>query len=680
VRITKLKLENLLSFDDVELELGDLTILVGPNGVGKTNVLRALRLLGDLAESLAAPDPRYFKDPSKLLKLSAEVKAVDDVELVKDFLRLHVARDILKMLHTEESALQELIESLVAPGGPLDEIMPEPSGVELKCEPPTPSGAKLRSIFKLRLRALKRELCLDITSHSKELSLDCERPCALGTGGPTQIANLAIQRLADSKIIKDKGPATIQEPGWPPKREVEVLREKLGSPMRLGLADALLEELNRTACILIGYEDLTLSFISDVAKWPGGLGEASRRLLEGLRRIGHPTELDYIVSLQSLLRRILARSIIALEQLRGPIPKAIDIGDLNASGPPRSLDTREAVLALARLEHISSNASDRGVLAEIRNEMQKTVSLSPYTYLEPEPTGNSFRVKVKFEENGRELPPDLVPAGAIELLSVLTAIVAARGGVLLLDEPGQNLHPTKQVELLRAIGRLALEQGTQVVIVTHSPYMLDPDLIVGIRSKVRVYRISKACGSSRIHAPFEGRSGEERVEILTRLQKNPNFRAALFSSAAVVVEGYGELVFLEALRSRGLLPDYEPLAIVYGEGKGSVKNYLRWLEGFGVPALAFCDNDCLGKLPDDLKQRAIVVNKYDLGDYIGEKFGDECEESCKDPEKIHELMMEADKEYLEKIVKELKLKECLSKILSSQTRCSKGCIDDPPLQ
>jgi predicted ATP-dependent endonuclease of OLD family len=328
------------------------------------------------------------------------------------------------------------------------------------------------------------------------------------------------------------------------------------------------------------------------------------------------------------------------------------------------------------------------VLAEIRKMMWDIVGLSPYTYLEP--TGNSFGVKVKFEEDGRELPPDLVPAGAIELLSVLTAIVAARGGVLLLDEPGQNLHPTMQVELLRAIGRLALEQGTQVVIVTHSPYMLDPELIINKGDKVRVYRISRACGSSIIHAPFEGEDRKEQVmnEILTKLQRNPDFRAAPFSSAAVVVEGYGELVFLEALRGRGLLSEYEPLAIVYGEGKDSVGKYLRWLEKFGVPALAFCDDDCLGELPEDLKQRAITVNKYDLSIYIHEKFGDKCtcelvkapnepdkekcEGSCKDPEKIHELMMEANEELLKNMVKELGLEGRLREILHAQIKCPEG--------
>jgi|GEM_PF-2939078 len=745
MRITKLRLENFLSFDvlsfdknnkknkDEEwLKLGDLTILVGPNGAGKTNILRALRLLGDLAESLAAPDPRYFKDPSKLLRISAEVEVVDDGEreLVGDFLRLLVARDIPKMLYTErteEPALQELVGSLVAPGGPLDEVALEPSGVTFECEPPTPIGIKkCRRIFKFRLRAPDGapygELCRDTGDLSAGLLRDCGRLYAPRTGGPTSIADIVIRRLEESGVIIDKGPAG-QESPWPQGRMVEVLREKLGSPMRLGLADALLEELNGTARILISYkDDLELSFIDDKARRPGSLGEASRRLLEGLRRIGYPINLNGVINLESLVGSLLAHSVIMLEQLRGPVPEAINIGDLNASGATRSLGVKEVMRALAELS-FTGKFSDERALGILRCSMFNMIGLMPKLYLDTmrskpimeevfrelnpkqdrqggEVEKQTPMVKLKFleckpesSESGeklkdfneclnyplgferglecdRELPPDLVPAGAIELLSVLTAVIAARGGVLLLDEPGQNLHPTKQVELLRAIGRLALEQGTQVVIVTHSPYMLDPELIVNKGDKVRVYRISRACGSSKIHAPFES---EDREQVLKWMVRNPSFRAALFSGAAVVVEGWGELVFLEALQGRGLPPGREPVVVIYGEGKGDVsqksalEKYLKWLDDFGVPALAFCDSKCYDALPENLRQRVVAEPERDLGEYIRKRFGDECSgksaPDCKDISTVYRLMREADDELLDEIAKELGLKDRLEEIL-----------------
>jgi predicted ATP-binding protein involved in virulence len=39
VHVTKLGLENFLSFDEGELELGDLTILVRPNGARSNRVI-----------------------------------------------------------------------------------------------------------------------------------------------------------------------------------------------------------------------------------------------------------------------------------------------------------------------------------------------------------------------------------------------------------------------------------------------------------------------------------------------------------------------------------------------------------------------------------------------------------------------------------------------------------------
>ena len=42
--LTKLILRNFKRFDDVEVELGDTVVLIGPNNSGKTSVLQALAL------------------------------------------------------------------------------------------------------------------------------------------------------------------------------------------------------------------------------------------------------------------------------------------------------------------------------------------------------------------------------------------------------------------------------------------------------------------------------------------------------------------------------------------------------------------------------------------------------------------------------------------------------------
>lgn len=50
MRITRLHLQNFLSYRDATLELGDLTALVGTNASGKSNAVSALRLLGDIPQ------------------------------------------------------------------------------------------------------------------------------------------------------------------------------------------------------------------------------------------------------------------------------------------------------------------------------------------------------------------------------------------------------------------------------------------------------------------------------------------------------------------------------------------------------------------------------------------------------------------------------------------------------
>lgn len=52
--LQKIKLENLLSFKDTELELRPLNVLIGPNASGKSNLIRAIGLLRSLPTDLSA--------------------------------------------------------------------------------------------------------------------------------------------------------------------------------------------------------------------------------------------------------------------------------------------------------------------------------------------------------------------------------------------------------------------------------------------------------------------------------------------------------------------------------------------------------------------------------------------------------------------------------------------------
>ncbi|MCL5105376.1 MAG: AAA family ATPase [Armatimonadetes bacterium] len=53
--IKKIHLQNLLSFEDMELDLRNLNVLIGPNGSGKSNLIEALSLLQALPTDIGEP-------------------------------------------------------------------------------------------------------------------------------------------------------------------------------------------------------------------------------------------------------------------------------------------------------------------------------------------------------------------------------------------------------------------------------------------------------------------------------------------------------------------------------------------------------------------------------------------------------------------------------------------------
>ncbi|WP_324190128.1 AAA family ATPase [Nocardia farcinica] len=53
--LTTLSVANYRSLRELVVPLGELTVITGTNGAGKSNLYRALRLLADTAEELSKP-------------------------------------------------------------------------------------------------------------------------------------------------------------------------------------------------------------------------------------------------------------------------------------------------------------------------------------------------------------------------------------------------------------------------------------------------------------------------------------------------------------------------------------------------------------------------------------------------------------------------------------------------
>ena len=171
------------------------------------------------------------------------------------------------------------------------------------------------------------------------------------------------------------------------------------------------------------------------------------------------------------------------------------------------------------------------------------------------------------------------------MLFLLTMCFGKQDGVVLLDEPAANLHPTQIRRLTREImstGDQSAKSG-QVALITHSPTLASLELLSRASEIVRVNRREYS-----LVAQPDGKDKEW-------LEKNlPTFHYlksdVFFAGGVVLVEGYSDKFFLEAILDRS--PDQSgDIAVVDVGGKESFKKFRKLLDIFDIPYVILADND-----------------------------------------------------------------------------------------
>lgn len=96
MKITKLHIEGFRSFRNVSWSPGDLNVIIGPNGTGKSNLLRFLELisasaqgkLGRYIQSLGGMDPIVWDGEATTIKFALETKPTNELDPEKYELEL----------------------------------------------------------------------------------------------------------------------------------------------------------------------------------------------------------------------------------------------------------------------------------------------------------------------------------------------------------------------------------------------------------------------------------------------------------------------------------------------------------------------------------------------------------------------------------------------------------------
>jgi len=180
-----------------------------------------------------------------------------------------------------------------------------------------------------------------------------------------------------------------------------------------------------------------------------------------------------------------------------------------------------------------------------------------------------------------------------------------KDAILLLDEPGMNLHPTAQQELLVFFERLA--EKNQLVYTTHSPFLVDGE---------HIYRVRPVTEDNTGHSRISADTWPRDRETIFPLQAAAGYamlRGLFQHKKNVLVEGMSDYYYLHALnqqcRAKGLPALSEDIYITPCGGTKLVGHIAALFLGQDVRPLILLDSDEAGRVRRDALLKELYLGK-----------------------------------------------------------------------
>lgn len=189
------------------------------------------------------------------------------------------------------------------------------------------------------------------------------------------------------------------------------------------------------------------------------------------------------VSIDDLLRRQ------ADNQLENPDNVFIALLDLVGTTPEEIQRMEKFEALIAELEAVSNRLSQEIFQYWSQNLHLEVDFLFDHALPGDPPPFNSgyiFRTRIKNTRHGVTVSFDERSAGFVWFFSFLVWFSQVKRNydenlIILLDDPALNLHAKAQSDLLRYVDE-KLKPDHQVIYTTHSPFMIDPDNLIKVRT------------------------------------------------------------------------------------------------------------------------------------------------------------------------------------------------------
>lgn len=244
---------------------------------------------------------------------------------------------------------------------------------------------------------------------------------------------------------------------------------------------------------------------------------------------------------------MLASRIVILDEIRAKPILEIEQDRFRSDLRRFSLDVyrgtgENLAISLLGLKN-SNNITERETYLKIKESFRDITGLDFDLSYEPsDKEKKKEKLNIWILARGQQIPIDYIGCGILEILNILRTTMGNEECIIMLDEPALHLHPLTQSKLLQRVIEEVEGRNNQVILITHSPYILNSNYLKNtIRfaledNETKIYPLDKWLGRIK---PNEKEKIEKYLEMV------PESKAILFSRGVILAEGFAEKLVLE---------------------------------------------------------------------------------------------------------------------------------------
>ncbi|MFF2011545.1 AAA family ATPase [Streptomyces sp. NPDC058195] len=534
MRISRITAHNFLSFAEFGMDVGEgLTVVTGPNAAGKSNLGQVLNAVsaflsrhrdGDQRDLLSLYEQAGHHGSSAFtLTVSFELDQPWEQELVTDFVRA-------SYISVGSQKYQGM--------GPGTEDFEQAAESLITAD-------SVAALFRGTLR-------LDFDSH-RDSGWSCAWQFDHGeTRSHIQMEGPCQQQLRPGAAQGWKTVPMEQVTEDPPPELVDfpAILNGLEQPVWFGVLTFRDPYSSRPASMVGLYRALKLAernsvpFVAVLGKiWAAGVSVTTNRRLPARRRF-------------------------ALRELEGP------------------LDLSDGSRTPAELYRLKNGVREQRERFHRAQEVFHTIT-GAFLDVQASPEADEMVIDVVIDTGHGERRAEFTGAGLQEVVLLATLTAGEPGRVVVLDEPGVQLHPTMQ----RRIARSALRE-VQAVLITHSA-----DLVPAATPQdlTRIVRLAPGADGATTVRRTSATTASTLAGWIQNLAASDT-RALLFARAVILCEGATEVGALGHWWNNSATrpgPEAANVPLLDVGGDNNFGGYINYLRAFGIPWAVIADGPAL---------------------------------------------------------------------------------------